>query len=183
MSNTLESWLTALPKSQSWMQMAFIIIYLDKLNFDLVRPGESVAGGKGSFYSDECHWKERSVIGDATLAAKLYAKPWGCISQRSSCIAAPLCIIVSQGMNVQHRIESQSNHRACFFRVVLMCPNRDCYINNPSAFRFGLFPLSCAHSVSSCCSHDGYSCRHSLTVQYATHTHVSLRQCYQKNLP
>lgn len=46
-----------------------------------------------TLHSDVCHWKERGVTRDATLAAKLYAKPTGCVSPRGSCIAALLCII------------------------------------------------------------------------------------------
>ncbi|TKS77143.1 Serine/threonine-protein kinase mTOR [Collichthys lucidus] len=65
-------------------------------------------------YSEVCHWKERGVTRDATLAAKLYAKPTGFVSQRSSCIAAPQCITASWLVRESLcSIGNQSNLCAC----------------------------------------------------------------------
>lgn len=67
-----------------------------------------------TLYFDVCRWKERGVTRDETLAAKLYAKPTGCISQRSGCIAAPMCITASWSVRESLRSgENQSILWAC----------------------------------------------------------------------
>lgn len=51
--------------------------------------------------ADVCHWKEKGVTQDATLAAKSYAKPWGCIRREAAAMLHP-CVSLLHCQSENH---------------------------------------------------------------------------------
>lgn len=103
---------------QGWTKMEpFIIAYFDKvyLSKSWWLPQRNHHSWKELILRlDACHWKEREVTWDATLAGKLYAKSTGYITQEAAALLHPVyhCIRAAHRITVQHSIENQSKLQA-----------------------------------------------------------------------